>query len=181
MGYARPKSVWFMNYERLRKRKPRSSCPSPMTDRTSSSIFQTFLPLSLHFRAANCGEKKSTPSQVVHLIKAERNIDKALDIFDSATADYVTGFCHDLNTFGVMISKLVSANKFRLAENLLDRMKMEKCNIRADIFLSISRGYGRVHRSLHAMRAFDKMKGFQSEPSKKSYITEFDILVKENL
>ncbi|KAK8580646.1 hypothetical protein V6N12_070907 [Hibiscus sabdariffa] len=36
--------------------------------------------------------KKITPSQVVHLIKAERNVDKALTIFDSATAEYANGF-----------------------------------------------------------------------------------------
>ncbi|KAL4334658.1 hypothetical protein GQ457_07G029250 [Hibiscus cannabinus] len=124
--------------------------------------------------------KQITPSQVVHLIKAERNVDKALAIFDSATAEYANGFRHDHNTFGVMISRLVSANKFGPAEDLLDRMKVEKCDLREDVFLSLCRGYGRVHRPLDAMRIFGKMKDFQCEPSKKSYITVFDILVEEN-
>ncbi|XP_022715826.1 pentatricopeptide repeat-containing protein At5g46100-like [Durio zibethinus] len=124
--------------------------------------------------------KKITTSQVVHLIKAERNIDKALAIFDSATAEYANGFRHDHSTFGIMISKLVSANKFRPAEDLLDRMKVEKCDLREDIFLSICRGYGRVHRPFDAIRVFDKMREFKCEPSKKSYITVFDILVEEN-
>ncbi|OMO76374.1 hypothetical protein CCACVL1_15726 [Corchorus capsularis] len=121
-----------------------------------------------------------TPSQVMHLIKKERNIDKALAIFDSATAEYANGFRHDQNTFGVMISRLVSANKFGPAEDLLDRMRVEKCDIKEDVFLSICRGYGRIHRPLDAIRVFDKMKEFQSEPSQKSYITVFDILVEEN-
>ncbi|OMO65180.1 hypothetical protein COLO4_31418 [Corchorus olitorius] len=121
-----------------------------------------------------------TPSQVVHLIKKERNIDKALAIFDSATAEYANGFRHDQNTFGFMISRLVSANKFGPAEDLLDRMRVEKCDIKEDVFLSICRGYGRVHRPLDAIKVFDKMKEFQCEPSQKSYITVFDILVEEN-
>ncbi|KAK6283835.1 hypothetical protein POUND7_002787 [Theobroma cacao] len=124
--------------------------------------------------------KKITPSQVVHLIKAEKNIDEALAIFDSATAEYTNGFRHDHSTFGVMISRLVSANKFGPAEDLLDRMKVEKCDIREDIFLFICRGYGRVHRPLDAIRVFDKMKEFPLEPSQRSYITVFDILVEEN-
>ncbi|PPD77293.1 hypothetical protein GOBAR_DD25779 [Gossypium barbadense] len=125
--------------------------------------------------------KKITSSQVVHLIKAERNVDKALAIFDLATAEYANGFRHDHSTFGVIINRLVSANKFGPAEDLLDRMKEEKCDVREDIFLSICRGYGRVHRPLDAMRVFGKMKDFQCEPSKRSYITMFDILVDENL
>ncbi|XVF25744.1 hypothetical protein REPUB_Repub13aG0240100 [Reevesia pubescens] len=124
--------------------------------------------------------KKITPFQVVHLIKSERNIDKALALFDSATAEYANGFRHDQCTFGIMISKLVSGNKFGPAEDLLDRMKLEKCDIKEDIFLSICRGYGRVHRPLDAIRVFNKMKEFQCEPSKKCYITVFDILVEEN-
>ncbi|XP_021294893.1 pentatricopeptide repeat-containing protein At5g46100 [Herrania umbratica] len=131
-------------------------------------------------RVAFKWSKKITPSQVVHLIKAEKNIDEALAIFDSATAEYANGFCHDHSTFGVMISRLVSANKFGPAEDLLDRMKVEKCDIREAIFLSICRGYGRVHRPLDAIRVFDKMKEFGSEPSQRSYITVFDILVEEN-
>ncbi|XVE88107.1 hypothetical protein DITRI_Ditri19aG0041800 [Diplodiscus trichospermus] len=124
--------------------------------------------------------KKITPSQVVHLIKAEKNVDKALAIFDSATAEYANGFRHDHSTFGVMISRLVSSNRFGPAEDLLDRMKAEKCDIREDIFLSICRGYGRVHRPLDSLRVFNKMKEFQCEPSQKSFITVFDILVEEN-
>ncbi|GAV60339.1 PPR domain-containing protein/PPR_1 domain-containing protein/PPR_2 domain-containing protein/PPR_3 domain-containing protein [Cephalotus follicularis] len=124
--------------------------------------------------------KQIMPSQVVQLIKAEKDINKAVTIFDLATAEYANGFRHDHTTFGLMISRLVSANRFKSAEDLLDRMKGEKCKAMEDAFLSICRGYGRVHRPLDAIRVFHKMKEFECEPTQKGYITVFAILVEEN-
>ncbi|GLT71875.1 hypothetical protein SLA2020_438620 [Shorea laevis] len=124
--------------------------------------------------------KQITPSQVEQLIRAERDVKKAILIFDSATAEYANGFQHNHNTFGIMISKLVSANQFSPAEELLNRMKEEKCSITEDIFLSICRAFGRVHRPLDAIRVFNNMEDFQCKPTEKSYITVFAILVEEN-
>ncbi|EEF50814.1 pentatricopeptide repeat-containing protein, putative [Ricinus communis] len=59
-------------------------------------------------------------------------------------------------------------------------MKQEKCNITEDIFLSICKAYGRVHRPLDSIRVFHKMKDFECKPTQKSYITVFAILVEEN-
>ncbi|KAJ0018944.1 hypothetical protein Pint_10511 [Pistacia integerrima] len=123
--------------------------------------------------------KQITPAQVVQLIRAEKDVNKALVIFDSATAEYANGFKHDEATFGLMISRLVSANHFKQAEDLLDRMKKESCNIKENVLLSICRGYGRVHRPVDAIRVFHRMKEFECEPTEKSYVTVFDILVEE--
>ncbi|XP_043704803.1 pentatricopeptide repeat-containing protein At5g46100-like [Telopea speciosissima] len=124
--------------------------------------------------------KQITSSQVQQLIRAERDIQKALLVFDSATAEYSNGFRHDQNSFGLMISRLVSANQFREAEELLNRMKEEKCNITEDIFLSICRAYGRAHKPLDAVRIFQRMKEFQCELTEKSYVTVFSTLVNES-
>nr|TKR99183.1 hypothetical protein D5086_0000195720 [Populus alba] len=124
--------------------------------------------------------KQITPSKVEQLLRAERDLRKAKIIFDSASAEYSNGFRHDHTTFGVMISKLVSANEFRPAEEMLNRMKEEKCRITEEIFLSICRGYGRVHLPLDAIRVFHKMNDFGCKPTDKSYISVFAILVEEN-
>ncbi|KAF4386299.1 hypothetical protein G4B88_003516 [Cannabis sativa] len=124
--------------------------------------------------------KNITSSQVEQMIRAEKDIKKAILVFDSATAEFVNGFRHDHNTFGLMISKLVSSNQFRLAEAMLGRMKEEKCDIKENIFMSICRGYGRVHKPLDAIRVFHKMEDFQCKPTSKSYITILSILVEEN-
>ncbi|CAL5411286.1 unnamed protein product [Camellia sinensis] len=124
--------------------------------------------------------KQITVTLVEQLIRAEKDLQKAIVIFDAATGEYTNGFQHDHSTFGVMISRFVSANQFRAAEDLLNRMKNEKCCITEDIFLSICRGYGRVHRPLEAIRIFQKMKEYESQPTQKSYITVFAILVGEN-
>lgn len=123
---------------------------------------------------------KITTSQVEQLIRAERDVQRAMLIFDSATAEYSNGFRHDEKTFTLIISKLVSANQFWTAEELLQRMKEEQCNLTEDIFLSICRGYGRVHRPLDSLRVFQRMKRFQCKTSPKSYVTILDILVEEN-
>ncbi|KDP21012.1 hypothetical protein JCGZ_21483 [Jatropha curcas] len=124
--------------------------------------------------------KQIRPAQVEQLIRAEKDVKKALLIFDSATAEYGNGFRHDHNTFRVMISKLLSSNQFRPAEEMLSRMKEEKCSIPEDVFLSFCRAYGRVHRPLDAIRVFHKMNDFECKPTQKSYITVFAILVEEN-
>ncbi|CAO2842889.1 unnamed protein product [Amaranthus hypochondriacus] len=124
--------------------------------------------------------KNITTSQVVQLIRAEKDLSKAVAIFDAATAEYTNGFRHDHITFGHLISRLVSANQFKPAEELLNRMKEERCKIKEEIFLSICRGYGRVHKPLEAVQIFKIAKDYGCEPTEKFYITIFSILVDEN-
>ncbi|CAK9181861.1 unnamed protein product [Ilex paraguariensis] len=124
--------------------------------------------------------KQITTSLVEQLIRAEKDLQKATLVFDAATAEYTNGYRHDHSTFGLMISRLLSTNQFSSAEDLLNRMKDEKCKITEDIFLSICRAYGRVHKPLDAIKIFQKMKEYECEPSPKSYVTVFDILVNEN-
>ncbi|XP_027338626.1 pentatricopeptide repeat-containing protein At5g46100 [Abrus precatorius] len=124
--------------------------------------------------------KQITNSVVEHLIRVEKDVHKALLLFDSATAEYSNGFRHDHKTFGLMISRLVTVNQFRSAEGMLERMKQENCMVTEDIFLTICRGYGRVHRPLDAIRVFHKMEDFQLNPTQKAYFTILDILVEEN-
>ncbi|KAL7129975.1 hypothetical protein ABFS83_13G102900 [Erythranthe nasuta] len=124
--------------------------------------------------------KQITPSLVEGLIYSERDLDKAISIFDAATAEYSNGFRHDRSTFGLMIRRLLSANKFVPAEDMLVRMKREKCDITEDILLSVYRAYARVHKPLEVMRVFGKTKDYECEPTAKSYITVFSILVSES-
>ncbi|GMH19535.1 hypothetical protein Nepgr_021376 [Nepenthes gracilis] len=124
--------------------------------------------------------KQITTSQVEQLIRAEKDLHKAVMIFDSATAEYSNGFRHDHKTFGLMISRLVSSNQFMKAEEILDRMEEEKCKTTEEIFLNICRAYGRVHKPLDVIRIFQKMNDFHCELSDRSYITVLSILVAEN-
>ncbi|KAK9706734.1 hypothetical protein RND81_07G148300 [Saponaria officinalis] len=79
-----------------------------------------------------------------------------------------------------MISRLVSANQFKNAEELVKRMKEERCRIDEDVFLSICRGYGRVHKPMEAVRVFESMKEFECDASERCYVTLLSILVDEN-
>ena len=69
---------------------------------------------------------------VVQLIKAEKDVHKAVTIFDSATAEYSNGFRYDHETFGLMISRLVAVNQYRTAEGMLERMKQENSMVTKD-------------------------------------------------
>ncbi|KAK3431536.1 hypothetical protein EUGRSUZ_E03340 [Eucalyptus grandis] len=108
---------------------------------------------------------KITTSQVEQLVRAERDVQWAMLVFDSATAEHSNGFCHDEKTF---------------TEKLLQRMKEQQCNLTEDIFLSICRGCGRVHGPLDSLRIFQTMNCFQCKPSPKSYVTILDMPVEEN-
>ncbi|KAL7603553.1 hypothetical protein Lser_V15G16421 [Lactuca serriola] len=120
--------------------------------------------------------KQVTTSLVEQLIKAERNVEKAVIVFDSASAEYANGFRHDHTTYSLIISKLLSVNQFTRAEDFIDRMTKESCKVTEDILLSICRAYGRVHKPHDVMRIFQKI----SEPTLKAYVTVFSILVDEN-
>lgn len=124
--------------------------------------------------------KQITASFVEQLIRAEKDSQKAIMIFDAATAEYSNGFKHDNSTFSIMISRLLSANHFKSAEEMLGRMKNEKCKISEDVFLSLFRAYGRVHKPLEVIRVFEMMKEYDCKPTEKSYFTVFSILVDEN-
>lgn len=124
--------------------------------------------------------KQINPSVVVQLIRSEKNLEKAIAIFDDATKEYSHGYRHDSSTFAVIIRKLLFANKFVPAEDMLVRMKQENCGIDEDVFLTIYLAYGRVHRPFEAIRVFGKMKEYGCEPTAKSYVTVFSILVDEN-
>ncbi|RID60490.1 hypothetical protein BRARA_F03642 [Brassica rapa] len=124
--------------------------------------------------------KDITPSQVIKLMRAEKDVEKLISVFDSATAEYANGFLHDQSSFSYMVSRLVSANKFKAAEDLVARMKIENCVVSEDTLLSICRGYGRVHRPFDSLRVFHKMKDFDCDPSHKGYVTLLAILVEEN-
>ncbi|KAG6393718.1 hypothetical protein SASPL_144285 [Salvia splendens] len=124
--------------------------------------------------------KQITPSLVERLMSAEKDLDRAISVFESATAEYSNGFSHDQTTFGLMIRRLLSANKFHHAEEMLAQMKLENCNANEDIFLSICRAYGRVHKPVEVVRIFRKMKEFECEPTARTYITVFSILVDES-
>lgn len=124
--------------------------------------------------------KQITTALVEQLIRAEKDLQKAIIIFDAATAEYGNGFKHDTSTFGLMISRLLSANHFRSAEEMINRMKTEKCRITEDIFLSVFRAYGRLHKPLEVIRVFEMLKEYDCQPTEKSYFTVFSILVTEN-
>ncbi|XP_073054274.1 pentatricopeptide repeat-containing protein At5g46100-like isoform X1 [Primulina eburnea] len=121
-----------------------------------------------------------TTSLVEQLIRSEKDLEKAISIFDAATAEYCTGFHHDQNTFGLIIKRLLSANKFMTAEDMLDRMRIEKCTITENIVLSFLRAYARVHKPHEVVRVFRKMKEYECEPTVKSYVTVFSVLVDES-
>ncbi|KAJ8545488.1 hypothetical protein K7X08_018071 [Anisodus acutangulus] len=69
--------------------------------------------------------REVTAAFVEQLSRAEKDVQKAVLIFDAATSEYSNGFRHDRSTFGLMISRLLSANHFKLAEEMLVRMKDE--------------------------------------------------------
>ncbi|CAA0817863.1 Pentatricopeptide repeat-containing protein [Striga hermonthica] len=124
--------------------------------------------------------KQITPSLVETLIRSEKDLDKAISIFDAATLEYPNGFRHDPTTFGLIIQRLLSANKFFPAEDMLLRMRRENCDIPEDVFLSIYRAYARVHKPLEVVRIFREMKDYGCQPTPRAYDEVFNILVNES-
>ncbi|CAF1919421.1 unnamed protein product [Brassica oleracea var. botrytis] len=49
--------------------------------------------------------KEITPSQVIKLMRAEKDVEKLILVFDSAAAEYANGFLHDESSFGYMVSR----------------------------------------------------------------------------
>ncbi|XP_078438610.1 uncharacterized protein LOC144709081 [Wolffia australiana] len=125
--------------------------------------------------------KSISPSQVVEMIRAEKNTAKALLIFDSATAEYPSGFRHDHHTFSLIIARLAAANQTHLAETLLSRMADELPSPSEAPFLSLISAYAKSHRPLQSLRLFRQMESsLPLPPSPHAQITLFSILVRSN-
>ncbi|KAL0827201.1 hypothetical protein Bca101_050878 [Brassica carinata] len=60
--------------------------------------------------------KEITPSQVIKLMRAEKDVEKLILVFDSATAEYANGFLHDQSSFGYMVLRFVKMYCFPYAE-----------------------------------------------------------------
>lgn len=60
--------------------------------------------------------KEITPSQVIKLMRAEKDVEKLILVFDSAAAEYANGFLHDESSFGYMVSRFVKMYCFPYAE-----------------------------------------------------------------
>ncbi|KAF6159461.1 hypothetical protein GIB67_032232 [Kingdonia uniflora] len=152
--------------------------PAKSRYRSRSGVYPYFLDCTLNISLTDWSGPLSL---VQHLIRVEWDIEKTILIFESATTEYSNDFQHDHAMYGFIISRLISVNKFKPAEELLDRMKEEKCSFTKDVFLCLCRSYGRVHRPLGTFRIFQKMKEFQCEPTDKSYVTMFSILSENQL
>ncbi|CAN1129650.1 hypothetical protein LINPERPRIM_LOCUS17567, partial [Linum perenne] len=87
-------------------------CIGSFRNRIADQLFDK-IPHSMAAKALFKWSKKLTTSQVQQLIRAEKDVQKALRIFDLATAEYSNGYKHDHSTFHIMISKLLSVNQFK--------------------------------------------------------------------
>ncbi|KAH9314695.1 hypothetical protein KI387_023322, partial [Taxus chinensis] len=124
--------------------------------------------------------KQITPDYVAQMIRAEKNVGRALEIFNSATGEYPNGFKHNENTFGLMIGRLAAAGQFFAAESLLYKMTHDNIRCPEDIFVTMCKAYGKAHKTFEALRTFRRMEEFNCKPTEKSYIAIFGVLVKEN-
>uniref|UniRef100_A0A1D1Y668 Pentatricopeptide repeat-containing protein At5g46100 n=1 Tax=Anthurium amnicola TaxID=1678845 RepID=A0A1D1Y668_9ARAE len=125
--------------------------------------------------------KQISPAQVLQMIRAERDTRRALLIFDSATAEYPSGFRHDRHTFALMVARLAAANQLPPAEALLSRMRDEGCGPSEDAALPVILAHGRAHRPLEALRVFRRMRDeFGCPPTQRSYVAVFSVLVETN-
>ncbi|KAG0487693.1 hypothetical protein HPP92_009788 [Vanilla planifolia] len=112
-----------------------------------------------------------TPSHVCKLIRAEPDARKALLIFNSASAEYPSGYRHDHETFAVIAARLAASSLARAAESILCRAFSELGDSPSESsFLPIIRSYSRAHLPLDALRLFRRMSSeFHLFPSHRSY------------
>ncbi|KAH0464428.1 hypothetical protein IEQ34_007214 [Dendrobium chrysotoxum] len=122
------------------------------------------------------------PSHVLQLIRSERDIQKALLIFESASNEYSSGYRHDHSTFALMATRLAASGLHRPAESLLSRAFSELGDPPAEpSFLPLIRAYSRAHLPLDALRLFRRMTSdFLLRPSHRSYNAVLAALVANN-
>lgn len=119
---------------------------------------------------------------VLQLIRAERDVQKALLIFDSASGEYSSGYRHDHSTFALMAARLAAAGLPRPAESLLSRASSELGDPPAEpSFLPLIRAYSRARLPIDALRLFRRMTSdFLLRPSHRSYNAVLAALVANN-
>ncbi|KAG6490899.1 pentatricopeptide repeat-containing protein At5g46100-like [Zingiber officinale] len=126
--------------------------------------------------------KEITNSQVIGLIQAEPDPRKALLIFDSATAEYPSGFRHDAATFALLSTRLAAAGLLPDAFSLLSRIPSELGHAPPEpAFAALLRAHGRYRRPLDALRLFSNApRLLLLRPSSRSYTALLSVLVAHN-
>ncbi|CAD5166875.1 unnamed protein product [Musa acuminata subsp. malaccensis] len=126
--------------------------------------------------------KEITNAQVLRLIRAESDVRKALLVFDSATAEYPSGFRHDAATFAHMSARLAAAGLLPTAFSVLARVPAELGHPPPEpVFAALIRAHGRARRPLDALRLFhDAPRLLLLRPSNRSYTALLAVLVAHN-
>ncbi|KAJ8458517.1 hypothetical protein OPV22_031446 [Ensete ventricosum] len=126
--------------------------------------------------------KEITNAQVLRLIREESDVRKALLIFDSATAEYPSGFRHDAATFAIMSARLAAAGLLPTAFSVLARVPAELGHPPPEsAFAALIRAHGRARRPLDALRIFhDAPRLLLLRPSNRSYTALLAVLIAHN-
>eukprot|EP00252_Welwitschia_mirabilis_P011145 TRINITY_DN25045_c0_g1_i2.p1 TRINITY_DN25045_c0_g1~~TRINITY_DN25045_c0_g1_i2.p1 ORF type:complete len:499 (-),score=54.23 TRINITY_DN25045_c0_g1_i2:796-2292(-) len=107
--------------------------------------------------------KYLTHAEIINLINSEPDLQKALDIFNSASKQ--RGFSHNYDTFKTLIMKLARAGKFKAVEGLLNQMQIVGCRCREGLFLFLIKCFCKAKMPEKSKRILYRMRTFNVKPS----------------
>ncbi|KFK38299.1 hypothetical protein AALP_AA3G096100 [Arabis alpina] len=120
--------------------------------------------------------KSLSPKHVLKLLKSEKNLRSAFDLFDSATRH--PGYAHSAVVFHHILRRLSEARMVSLVSRVVDIIRSQECKCDEDIALSVLKSYGNNSMPDRALDVFKRMgEIFGCEPGIRSYNTLLNAFV----
>eukprot|EP00268_Persea_americana_P050279 TRINITY_DN5453_c0_g1_i1.p1 TRINITY_DN5453_c0_g1~~TRINITY_DN5453_c0_g1_i1.p1 ORF type:complete len:507 (+),score=104.19 TRINITY_DN5453_c0_g1_i1:691-2211(+) len=112
----------------------------------------------------------------IHMIKMEKNPQKALDIFNMASEQ--RGFNHNHSTYSTILHKLALYKKFNAVDAILHQMTFETCKFHEGLFLNLMTHFSKSSLHEKTLQMFYAIKPFVREkPSPKALSTCLNLLI----
>ncbi|CAM8987512.1 unnamed protein product [Rhodiola kirilowii] len=120
-----------------------------------------------------------TPTQLGQIIREQKNPLTALHLFKEAEVRY-PNYRHNGPVYGTMINLLGSSGRITEMKEVIDKMKLDSCELKDEVFVGAIRTYARVGFLDEAVSLFKNLPQFNCVNWTKSFNTLLELFINES-
>lgn len=120
-----------------------------------------------------------TPTQLAEILRQQKNPLTALRLFKEAEFKYPK-YRHNGPVYGTMVNLLGSADRIDEMKEVIEKMKMDSCELKDEVFVCAIRTYARVGLLGEAVDLFKSLSQFNCVNWTESFNTLLELFVNES-
>lgn len=120
-----------------------------------------------------------TPTQLVEIIREQKNPLTALRLFNEAEVKYPK-YRHNGPVYGTMVNLLGSRDRIAEMKEVIEKMKTDSCELKDEVFVGAIRTYARVGLLEEAVDLFKSLSQFNCVNWTESFNTLLELFVNES-